>query len=348
MEPIRIAIIGAGNIARIHAEAARLTDGAEVAVVCDRSGDPGRELAAAYGARWTADAREAVSARDVDAVVITTPSGAHAELVVAAAEHGKHALVEKPLDIRLERCDLMIAAAKRHETVLAGVFQSRFGAGVRRAREAVAGGRLGRLVLANAFVPWHRPPAYYAGGGWRGTRALDGGGALMNQGIHTVDLLLHLAGRVARVSSETRTRVHAIEVEDTAAAVLGFVGGHVGALAAATSCWPGTGARVELYGERGTVVLEEGRIVRWALRDGAPDEEAAMLALESAGGSGSSDPMAIGVGKHQLQMRDFVEAARGEHPPAVSGEDARVAVELVLAVYRAAETGCAVDVAAAG
>jgi len=227
--------------------------------------------------------------------------------------------------------------------VLAGVFQNRFAPGVARARDAVNAGRLGRLALANAAVPWHRPTGYYASGGWRGTRKLDGGGALMNQGIHTVDLLHYLAGPLASLTAHTATRLHAIEVEDTASASLRFVDGALGTLHATTASWPGAPARVELYGEKGSVVLEDGRIVAWRIADGSPEEESALRDLDAGGATGSADPMAIGIERHRLQMQDFVAAVRGGRDPAVPGSEARHAVEIVLAVYASARSGRAVD-----
>ncbi len=343
-----MAILGGGNIASVHAQAIDEVEGARLTLVADAGSGRGRELAERYGARYTGDAQAAIADPEVDAVVVTTPSGLHAEAVVAAAERGKHALVEKPLDIRLDRCDAMIEAARAGGTVLAGVFQNRFAPGVARVREAVQAGRLGRLVLANAAVPWHRPETYYAGDGWRGTWRLDGGGALMNQGIHTVDLLQHLAGPLAGLSASTATRVHAIEVEDTAVASLRFVGGALGTLHATTASWPGTPARVELYGEKGTVVLEDGRIAMWRVAGADPDEERAVLELDAGGGSGSADPMAIGIERHRLQMRDFVAAVQGGHAPAVPGPEARRAVEIVLAVYASARSGEAVAFPLAG
>lgn len=340
MNPVRIAIIGAGNIAGVHAAAIQHVEGAVLTVVCNRTQASGEALAAKHGARWVGDAAEAVSAADVDAVIVTTPSGSHAEPAIGAARNGKHVLVEKPLDITLERVDAMLAAARESGVVFAGVFQSRFGAGVRAAKAAVEAGRLGRLVLANASVPWHRDAAYYrSGGGWRGTRAVDGGGALMNQAIHALDLLQHLAGPVARVTAQTRTLVHAIETEDTASAVIELASGGLGSVQGTTALWPGSDARVELYGSDGCIVLTDGRVSSWRLRDAEEGEEAAMLALETATGSGSADPMGIGIEKHVWQVRDFVEAVRGEHPPAVDGEEGRRAVELVLAIYDSAARG---------
>ncbi len=336
MQRIRVAILGAGNIAGVHAQAIDEVEGAMLTVVADGGSGRGRDLAERFGARYLADAAAVADADDVDALIIATPSGTHAEAAVAAAERGKHALVEKPLDVTLARCDAMIAAARRHHTVLAAVFQNRFAPGVERAREAAAAGRLGRLVIANGLVPWHRPAEYYRDGGWRGTWALDGGGALMNQGIHTVDLLLHLAGPVSAVAARSGHLLHAIETEDTASATLLFESGAYGALQATTASWPGSPARIELYGDAGSIVLEDGRIARWRLSDGDAAEEAAMLALDPGAAGGTADPLAIGVERHRRQLEDFLAAVREGRQPAVPPLEARRAVELVVAVYSAA------------
>jgi len=348
MVELRLAVLGAGNIASVHARAVHEAEGASLAIVADGGSGRGRALAERFGARYLPDAALAATDDEVDAVIVATPSGRHADAVIAAAARGKHALVEKPLDVTLERCDAMIRAAQEHGTVLAGVFQNRFAPGVARAREALAAGRLGKLVLANGLVPWYRSPAYYREGGWRGTWKLDGGGALMNQGIHTVDLLLHLAGPVARVSADIGRRVHATETEDTAAATLAFADGAFGALQATTASWPGEPARVALYGEAGTIVLDDGRITGWHLRDADEAEVEAMLRLDAAPGGGSADPLAIGVERHRAQLEDFLRAVAERRQPAVTPAEARGAVELVLAVYASARAGAPVGLPLAG
>jgi UDP-N-acetyl-2-amino-2-deoxyglucuronate dehydrogenase len=208
--------------------------------------------------------------------------------------------------------------------------------GVHYAKTALDAGRLGRLTLADVFVKWYRPQSYYDTG-WRGTWALDGGGALMNQAIHTIDLLQWLVGPVESVVGRTATLAHQIETEDTASAVLSFKNGALGVIQGATSAWPGDPARVELRGDRGTIVLEEGRIVTWTLADAAPGEAEAMLTLEGqGGGSGAADPMAIGSERHRRQIVDFIEAIRQRRPPRIEGAEARKSVEIIRAIYRSA------------
>lgn len=342
MQPLNFALIGAGNIAKIYVDAFAQIPEARVTVICNRTESTARQLVERTGADWTGDYRDAVARPDVDAVVIATPSGTHAEIAVAAAEAGKHLLVEKPIEITLPRVDAIVNAANKAGVVLACVFPLRFAAGVAKAKEAVEAGRLGRLTLADCYVKWHRPQHYYDGS-WRGTWALDGGGALMNQSIHNIDLLQYLAGPVQTIFGRTATLAHQMETEDTASAVLTFRNGAMGVIQGATSAWPGDPARVELHGDRGTIVIEEGQIAKWELQDASPEEKEAMLTLEKQDGSGAADPMAIGSEKHRRQIVDLIGAIREQRPPAVQGAEARRSVEIIRAIYRSAASGLPVD-----
>ena len=335
MQPLNFAVIGAGNIGKIQAEAIRHIPDARVTVVCNRNETAGRALAENHDAIWVADFQEAVCRADVDIVTICTPSGTHMEIAVAAAEAGKHLLVEKPIDITLSRIDQILSAVEKAGVVLACVFPYRFAQGVHKAKAALDAGRLGRLTLADVFVKWYRPQSYYDGN-WRGTWQLDGGGALMNQSIHSIDLLQYLAGPVESVMARTATLAHEMQTEDTASAVLTFKNGALGVIQGATSCWPGDRARVELHGDRGTIALEEGRIVHWKLADAVPGEEEAMLTLEQAQGSGAANPTAIGYEMHRRQIVDLIDAIRQNRVPAIQGAEARRSVEIIRAIYLAA------------
>ncbi len=335
MQPLNFAVIGAGNIGKIQAEAIRHIPAARMTVVCNRGEAAGRALAEKHGADWVADFQDAVTRVDVDVVTICTPSGTHTEIAVAAAAAGKHLLVEKPIDVTLPRVDQILQAVEKAGVVLACVFPLRFTAGVHKAKAALDAGRLGRLTLADVAVKWFRSQAYYDGN-WRGTWALDGGGALMNQAIHNIDLLQWLAGPVESILARTATLAHTMQTEDTASAVLTFKSGALGVIQGATSCWPGDRARVELHGDRGTIVLEEGRIVVWKLADAAPGEEEAMLTLEQQQGSGAADPTAIGYEMHRRQIVDLIEAIQQGRPPAIQGTEARQSVEIIRAIYIAA------------
>lgn len=335
MQPLKFAIIGAGNIGKIQAEAIQQIPDAQVTVVCNRGEAAGRALAEKVGATWVADFADAVKRDDVDVVTICTPSGTHMEIAVAAAAAGKHLLVEKPIDITLERVDAILRAVEEAGVVLACVFPLRFAEGVHKAKAALDAGRLGRLTLADVYVKWYRPQRYYDGN-WRGTWQYDGGGALMNQSIHNIDLLQWLAGPVKSVMAQTATLAHEMQTEDTASALLTFEASGMGVIQGATSCWPGDRARVELHGDRGTIVLEEGRIVVWKLADAADGEEAAMLTLEEQQGSGATDPTAIGYEMHRRQIVDLIGAIRDDRAPAIQGAEARRSIELIRAIYLAA------------
>jgi UDP-N-acetyl-2-amino-2-deoxyglucuronate dehydrogenase len=342
MQRINFALIGAGNIAKIYVNAFAQIPEARVTVICNRTESTGRTLAERAGADWTPAYADAVSRADVDVVVIATPSGTHAEIAVAAAEAGKHLLVEKPIDITLPRVDSIIETAERADVILACVFPLRFAAGVHKAKEALDAGRLGRLTLADCYVKWYRSHRYYDGS-WRGTWALDGGGALMNQSIHNIDLLRWLAGPVKSIIGRTATLAHKMQTEDTASALVTFENGALGVIQGATSCWPGDPARVELHGDRGTIVIEEGEIAKWDLQDASPEEKEAMLTLEKQDGSGATDPMAIGFEMHRRQIVDMIEAIRDGRPPAIQGAEARRSVEIIRAIYQSAELGRAVE-----
>jgi UDP-N-acetyl-2-amino-2-deoxyglucuronate dehydrogenase len=330
---LRFCIVGAGFIGGMHAQALAAIPQAKVTVVASRSEQRARELAQQAGAAWVTDYRQAVARDEVDVVCICTPSGTHAEIAEAAAAAGKHLVVEKPLDVTLERVDRILEAGARAGVKLSGIFPLRFTQGTSLAKDAIESGRLGRLVLADAYVKWYRPQAYYDSSEWKGTWALDGGGALMNQGIHNIDLLNYLAGPITGLVGCTRTLVHQMETEDTAAALLTFGHGALGVIEGSTGSWPGDPGRVELHGDRGTIALEDGRIVVWKLADVAPDEEQRILALEAAHGSGAAAATDIGYELHRRQLADMVEAVLDDRPPQVDGFEARRSVAIVRAIY---------------
>jgi predicted dehydrogenase len=332
-----IGLVGAGNIARIHAAAIAQIPNAQVVAVCDTSEPACRAFSADHRVEWTGDLEALLARDDLDIVNICTPSGTHADLAVRAAQAGKHLIVEKPIDVTLEAADRIIAAARENKVKLTGVFPYRFKQGAQNAKEAISEGRLGRLVLVDAYVKWYRSQDYYRG--WHGTWALDGGGALMNQSIHSIDLIQWLGGPVATVFGHTATLGHEMETEDTASAVLTFGSGALGVIQGATSCWPGDPARVEVHGTRGTIVLEDARIVTWKLGDASPEEEQAMLSLEAQAGNTSSDPTALPSTEHRLQIEDMIQAIESDREPRVNGLEARKAVEIICGIYRSAQQG---------
>jgi predicted dehydrogenase len=327
---IHVGIVGAGNISQTHARAASAIPGVAVVAVQGANAGKARELASSHGAAAYDDFEAFLRHQPMDMVIIGSPSGVHAEQGVAAARRGRHVLVEKPIDITVERADELIAAAEEAGVRLGVLFQDRLKPGIVQLKKLVESGALGRILQVSARVPWYRPPDYYRLSRWRGTRALDGGGALMNQGIHTVDLVLWLVGDATRVQARTATLLHQIESEDTALALLEFASGAVGILEATTAAYPGYPRRVELRGTEGTVVLEHDRIVAADLRTPRPDlVEAKAAEIESA-----SSPVVSDAGPHQRVIEDFLRAIETGSRPACDGHEGRRSVELVEAIYR--------------
>jgi predicted dehydrogenase len=336
---MRIGIVGAGKISATHARAARAIEGLTVAAVYGANPDRTTALAAECGAAAYAS-YDSFLAHGLDMVIVGSPSGLHAEHGIAAAERGLHVLVEKPLDISTVRADALIEAAARAGVPLGVCFQDRLQPDIHALKSSIDTGALGAPVMASGKVKWYRAPEYYAGSRWRGTWTLDGGGALMNQAIHTVDLLLWLFGPVARVYARTATRVHAIEVEDTAVAILEFESGALGTIEAATSVYPGYLRRIELTGTEGTVVIEHDRVVKSDLR--GQDANTAGNASDEA------LPRVSDTRAHQRLIRDFVTAVATGSSPICDGPDGRRSVAVIEAMYESARTGRRVHVAHTG
>lgn len=333
-------IVGLGMIAEFHAQAISQVTGARLVGVSGRNADRRRAFADKHRvAVSVGDVAELVARPEVDVVCITTPSGAHLEPALAAIRAGKHVVIEKPMEITTERTDEIIRAAAAANVYVVPIFQSRFGDGARTVKAALDAGRLGRLVLASVYVKWHRPASYYTG--WKGTLALDGGGAVINQGIHGVDLLQWFAGMPVEVFGWKTRRVHTgIEAEDTAVAALKFASGALGTLEASTALYPGWSRRIELCGEIGSIVLEDDRIARWEFRDARPEDDAIRAGgAQNALGSGASNPSAISTEGHRRQLQDLVDALREGRRPQLEGPEGRKAVALVRALYTSAERG---------
>ena len=338
------AIVGCGMIAKFHARALADVPGTRISALVSRQERNAQALAESLRLDCPiyTDLRPVLNRKDVDAVIVTTPSGAHMEPAVAAAEAGKHVVVEKPLEVTLERCDHIIDACSRNGVKLCTIFPSRFGDANRALKSTVESGRFGRLTLGETTCKWWRPQSYYDEGGWKGTKALDGGGALMNQAIHNVDLLLWLMGPATHVTAFTATLAHErIEVEDTAVACLRFANGALGVITATTSVHPGLPKTIAVHGDHGTVVIEQDDVLRWELSpETAEDHEIrARFAQKTGASGGSSNPAAISHVGHARQLADFVQAIEKRGSPLVDGAEGRKAVELILAIYRSAQEG---------
>ena len=339
---IGFGIVGAGMVARYHARAIAETPGARLGAVCRADAARADEAAAELGVPCEASLEALLERPDVDAVCLCSPSGLHAEQAVAAARAAKHVLVEKPMALRLADADAMIAACRDAGVRLGVVLQRRTDPASRALHDAIRAGELGDLVMGTATVPYFRPQSYYDSAAWRGTWSLDGGGALMNQGIHLVDLLLWLMGGEAEVvGASGGAAQHEIEVEDCVVAALRFSSGARGTIVATTAAAPGFPHRVEVYGSRGGAQIEGDALVRW---EGQPGESSPRIRPQAqtpaavAAGSGAS-PTGIGTLGHTLIVQDFVSAIREGRNPLVDGVEGRRSLALVLAIYEAAGLG---------
>jgi len=338
-----LGIIGCGVIAPFHARAAEELPNLRLVAVADTVAEAAARRGAEFGVDHHADVDALLERADVDVVSVCVPSGLHAEVGVRAAAAGKHVIVEKPIDVTLEAADRLIAACGRHGVGLTVISQHRFAAGVVRLRELIDAGRLGRLVLGDALIKWYRTQGYYDSGAWRGTWSLDGGGCLMNQGVHYTDLLQWMMGPVDRVFARCTTAAHeGIEVEDVALALIHFTSGAVGVLEASTAVYPGLPERLEVTGTGGTVIVESGRVRACELKDekGETPAYGATLRSEAVAEAGAAaDPAAISHAGHRAQIADFLESIEAGRPPLVTGEEARKPLELILAVYLSAREG---------
>ena len=339
---IGFGIIGCGMISNFHARAIADAAGAKLIGVADRIPEPATKFAEDHGciAYETVDAMLADPA--IQAVSVCTPSGAHMEPALAVAAAGKHVIVEKPLEVTTERCDQIIDACEKAGVRLVAIFQSRFHESARLLKQAVDQGRFGKITLGDAYVKWYRSQEYYDSGAWRGTWKLDGGGALMNQAIHSVDLLLWMMGPVAEISAMTATMTHErIEVEDIAIANLRFKSGALGVIEATTTAYPGALKRIEICGSEGSAVLEEEAIKQWQFAKETPEDAMIRerMTNSNATGGGASDPTAIGHHGHTKIIEEAVAAISENRPSILDGKEGRRSIELIRAVYESAKTG---------
>ena len=338
-------VVGLGVIADFHARAIQDMRGGHLACLFSYSGSAdAKALARRCGAElYVGDYDAFLRHPGLDAVVIATPSGAHLEPTVAAARAGKHVICEKPLEITLERCSRMIRACKQAGVQLGGIFQSRTEAAAQAIRKALDAGRFGKLTVCNAVIPWHRSQAYYDSGAWRGTWELDGGGALMNQSIHTIDLLQWLAGPIRTVHALAGNLAHKrIAVEDTAAAVVRFRSGALGTIMGSTAVWPGWPNEVHIVGTGGSACLRGGRLEHWEFVDRKSTDARTRRTLgptQAPSGWGAGSPISINTEGHQRQFENFARHLQGKAPLLVDGAEARKSVEIILAIYASALSG---------
>ncbi|WP_114750153.1 Gfo/Idh/MocA family protein [Pleomorphovibrio marinus] len=335
---LRFGIIGTGAIAGMHAKAIEACEGSELVGVCSSSVDRAKLAEEKFSVPAYSSVKEFLANGNIDVVAICTHSGNHLEPALEAAKAGKHILLEKPIEVSLARADELIAACEEAGVKLGVIFQNRLKPGYLHLKKAVKEGHLGKLLLGTAAINWYRDPDYYNSSAWKGTISGDGGAALINQGVHTIDLLLDIMGQPNSVFGQVRTMVHDIEGEDLGVAVVNFESGALGTITGGTSLYPGSPERLEIYGEKGNVVLEAGEITTWNVKGLKPES-----VDNKIGGSGASDPMAIDYRLHLGQVQDMVDAILEGKDPMVTGGDARRSLALILGIYHSSRENLMID-----
>jgi UDP-N-acetyl-2-amino-2-deoxyglucuronate dehydrogenase len=332
---IGIGIIGTGAIAGKHAAAIKELDGAELLAVCSSSKERADAASEVFGVESYSETNLFLKHPHLDVVAICNASGHHLDPALKSIASGKHVLIEKPIEINLKRADQIIKAAKEKPVKLGVIFQNRFNPEYVKLINAIREGQLGKILMGNAYVNWLRDESYYKSSPWKGTFQGDGGGALINQAIHTIDLLLDCMGDVKSVFGKITTLRHAIETEDSAAAVVQFKSGSLGTITASTAIYPGYPERLEIYGTQGSVILEGGKITAWNIQG----EVSESLGPRESNTSGASDPMAIGHHWHAEQYRNFLNAIQNNTEPLVNGEIGRNSLALVEGIYHSSKEG---------
>jgi len=338
-------IVGCGMISHFHARAIGDCRGAKLVAGFDTHLPAAEKLADAFGCTAYNDLDAMLADPAVDVVTIATPSGAHMEPAVAAARAGKHVIVEKPLEVNLRRCDRIIDACEKAGVVLSTIFPSRFHSSSQELKRAIDKGRFGQMIAGDAFIKWYRTQEYYDSGAWRGTWQLDGGGALMNQAIHSVDLIYWLMGPVREIRARMGMLAHErIEVEDIVMATVEYESGAMGVIEASTAMYPGYLKQIEVHGSTGSVLMQEEDIKAWdfAKKDRRDQAIHDQMKQQRSGGGGAGDPAAIGHHGHTKQFEDVIKAIKKGTTPMIDGHEGRRSVEIILGVYKAAETGKAV------
>ena len=333
-------VVGCGVVADYHIGGIGGAEGARLVAVSDLVEERARQAGEKHEVAWYTDYQEMFASPEVDVVCICTPSGIRIPIATDAAAAGKHVIIEKPIDVNLENADRIIGAARDAGVHLMCIFQLRYGEAVQRARQAIQEGKLGKVALGDAYIKWYRSQEYYDSAAWRGTWKMEGGGALMTQGIHTVDLLQWIMGPVKRVSARMGALVHDVEVEDTVVATLEYESGALGVIEATTASHPGMPAKLEFCGSRGTIVIEADHIAAW-------DVEGEEGPVDSGGGTdvakAASDSKTFGTEGHKAQIAEMVQLVNGGGRPQIDGPEGRKALELILAIYQSAQTGQAVE-----
>ncbi len=326
---VRFGILGCGMIARFHASAIAELSDAVLVGVADAQPDRAKAFAKERGIAAYIDYAEMLADPTIDAVCICTPNGYHAENTLQALDAGKHVVLEKPIAITVEDAERIIDACERTKKQVTVISQLRFSEDVKRVKELVADSAFGKLAFCNLSMKYWRDPAYYTSGGWKGTKQLDGGGALMNQGVHGVDLLLYIVGDATVVSAKTQTVFHNIDVEDTAIALLEFENGCYGTLEASTCSYPGFERKIEIYGSEGCAILRENQLEKLIVHGETQIDRTVVTSGTAA------DPAAMSCEQHHLQLKNFIGAINGCENLLVDVHEGKRAVKLIQEIYQA-------------
>ncbi len=330
---VRIGLVGCGVIGNMHLEIWAKQENVSIVAVCDIVPEKAQKAAEQYGAKAYTEMADMLAVEDLDAVDICTWSGIHAEQGIMAIEAGLHTLVEKPIDLDLDRIDKLIDLADQKNKLLACIFQYRFSPEIRRANELIKDGKLGKIISCSTYVKWWRSQAYYDADAWRGTWRYDGG-VLSNQAIHSIDQLCWMAGPIAEVEfARVETAMHKMEAEDFATAVVRFESGATGVIEATTCAYPGFGQRTEIFGDKGSASFDSNKVVSFNING---EEIDLSSAKDDSEGDGRSDPKAIGLAGHEAQMVEFVNCILNGGKPTVDGREARIAVDALTKIYKKA------------
>jgi len=335
MRIYRFGIIGVGMITDYHIRAIEALPNAKLEWVCSRNEEKAVSVSRQYNCRGTTEYEEMLADPNVDIICVTTSSGSHAELGLKALQAGKHLLVEKPMAMLTEQATEMIAWARKLGLKLSVISQRRFEPQHQAVHALMESGGLGKLLLVELRCPFFRTQAYYDSADWRGTTTEDGG-ALMNQGIHSIDLMLWLAGPAHSVMAMTATQLHRMEAEDIGLALVKFDNGTLGSIMTTTNTTPGFPPTLKLFGEKGSIHIEGTRITDWNVPDFPMPID---LPSDNTSGGGAQSPTEISNQYHRLQLKQFIESLQQDTEPAVSGEDGRRTVQLIEAIIQSSLEG---------
>ena len=334
MQEFKFAIWGCGMISKIHADAIEQIDGATLCGAFDLNEEAKNNFCEKYNAKAYASAEEMIESDEIDAVCVCLPSGLHYDAAMACIKNKKHVIVEKPMALKIDQAEDIIKASEEQGVFVMVISQLRYTDAMKQVKRIIDSGKLGTITLGNAVMQYWRSPEYYQSSNWRGTWAMDGGGALMNQGIHGVDLLQYLMGKVVSVSAYAKTLVHDIETEDTLVAVLEYENGAVGTIQATTSVNPGYERRIEICGSKGSIVLREDTIEKCDI-----EGEDILGDTNEKKDSSANRPDAIGSSLHAVQLKDFIDAVSENRKPWIDANEGKKALDIICSIYESAKTG---------